>query len=337
MWKEHNQHDESVLENLFEDFDGEKSEKQSVPATYNGGMKKTILLALILCILWWGYYIYLASSDIQNWVETTTQPNGSDEIVLIDNSEKQVDENIGEVQNDFNNAQVPVYNDFSHLLSDISWDDAQDSKFSDMWWEENLSKIWSSTLKVAYPKWSYKPSVDPRWGAGFIYNTEKSYDELLLTYVVGFDENFDFVKWGKLPGLCWWECTRWIDWQDDTKWFSVRLAWKKQWYFDAIVNYPGSNQYGDYLWLQSFQFEPWKQYLISQRVKMNTIGESDGVLELKVNGNTLYVKEDVMYRSNSDVVVDSLLFTTFFWGNDESYASPRDTFINFSQFKIQQP
>lgn len=63
------------------------------------------------------------------------------------------------------------------------------------------------SLKAHYPKGSYKPSVDPCGGVSFYAPGPTSVDlttakEALFSYSVYFPQGFDFVKGGKLPGLC---------------------------------------------------------------------------------------------------------------------------------------
>ncbi|USN58566.1 MAG: hypothetical protein H6767_00085 [Candidatus Peribacteria bacterium] len=63
-------------------------------------------------------------------------------------------------------------------------------------------------MKILFPKGSYKPSAEPRGGAGFIYEIQDHYEKLALSYNLRFASNFDFVKGGKLPGLCGGQCPR---------------------------------------------------------------------------------------------------------------------------------
>jgi hypothetical protein len=63
------------------------------------------------------------------------------------------------------------------------------------------------SIKAHYPEGSYKPSVDPCGGVSFYAPGPPSVDlttgkEALFSYSVYFPEGFDFVKGGKLPGLC---------------------------------------------------------------------------------------------------------------------------------------
>ena len=202
-----------------------------------------------------------------------------------------------------------------------------------MWWEENIVKENTWILKVLFPAWSYKPSVDPRWWAWFIYNFWESHKSLKLSYDIMFDKDFDFVKWWKLPWLCWWTCSRW--WMGVEQWFSVRFSWKQDWYLDALSNLPWLDKFWVYTWKEIFKFTPWENYNISQEIVLNDVWKSNGTLKVYVNSELMYEKSDIIYRKSYDVNIDWLLFSTFFWWNDDSWATPKDTFIIFKNFKIE--
>ena len=63
------------------------------------------------------------------------------------------------------------------------------------------------SMQAKYPKGSFKPSATPRGGISFYAPGPANVDlttakEATLSYSVLFEEGFDFVKGGKLPGLC---------------------------------------------------------------------------------------------------------------------------------------
>jgi hypothetical protein len=69
---------------------------------------------------------------------------------------------------------------------------------------ELSSVIEEQVLKVNYPKGSYKPSADPKGGIGFYASPKEIFPEsnfITLYYDLYFDESFDPVKGGKLPGI----------------------------------------------------------------------------------------------------------------------------------------
>lgn len=72
---------------------------------------------------------------------------------------------------------------------------------------DNAVKVW----EAVYPKGSYKPSGETRGGFGFYlegpaegeWRTKlANASEVVFGYAVRFEKEFDFVKGGKLPGVC---------------------------------------------------------------------------------------------------------------------------------------
>ena len=65
------------------------------------------------------------------------------------------------------------------------------------------------SMQAHYPAGSYKPSASPRGGISFYAPGPADVDlttakEATLSYSVLFPSGFEFVKGGKLPGLCEW-------------------------------------------------------------------------------------------------------------------------------------
>ena len=340
-----NLQDEKVLETLFDDFsernDGNNVSQKAKKQSNNSGLYIKIGIVVVLFLLVAVIYLLLAK-----WWSENSKNN--DIVDIIDNTwvsttntqEKQDEKNdIPDTPlNNFSQAtttsnKIATSSPFSPFVADESWGGSEKSKFSSTWWEENLS-VTDSVITVSYPKWSYKPSASPRGGAGFIYSIDEWRQEATLEYDIKFAENFDFVRGWKLPGLCGGNCARWKSGEDQNEWFSLRGSWKKDGAFDTTLNYPGSPRYGQSLWISDVFFQAGKKYRISQRIKLNSLGNADGQLELQVNYKTIYLKEDVVFRTQ-DVNIDALLFTTFFGGSDESYATPVDTEAYFSNFNIK--
>jgi hypothetical protein len=47
-------------------------------------------------------------------------------------------------------------------------------------------------------------------------------------------------------------------------------------------------------------------------------------------------KENITFRLTGDMKIESVLFATFFGGNDPSFAAKKDENITFSDFKITE-
>ena len=68
--------------------------------------------------------------------------------------------------------------------------------------------------------------------------------------------------------------------------------------------------------------------LNTKELENNTYIGFDGL------GNNYYINNNVFYRKSATVFIDNFMFSTFFGGNDESWATPNDTYITFSNFSI---
>jgi hypothetical protein len=78
-----------------------------------------------------------------------------------------------------------------------------------------------------------------------------------------------------------------------------------------------------------FKMEPGKEYLITQQITLNDIGKENGIINILVNGVSVYKKDNVTIRISPDVQINSFLFSTFFGGKDTTYSSSKDTYIYF--------
>ena len=62
---------------------------------------------------------------------------------------------------------------------------------------------------------------------------------------------------------------------------------------------------------------------------MNTIGEADGELEVEVNGEFISAYGLTWRTAGDDVTIRGLFFSTFFGGNDSSWAPSKDVAAYF--------
>lgn len=211
----------------------------------------------------------------------------------------------------------------------------ENSQYTSIWWLENLTQD-KKTLHAFFPQWSYKPSVTPRGWAGFIYNSPELQGKkhVILSYTLWFADNFDFVKWGKLPGLCSGDCPRGGAGTDDG--FSTRFMWRKDGDLEVYGYLPDkSTSMGQSIGRGMFRFETWKYYELSQEIILNTLWKEDGILRVYVDDIMVYEKTDMMYQKETQLSLDTIIFSTFFGGGDTSWATPVDTSITFKDFQIQ--
>ncbi|KLO04817.1 hypothetical protein SCHPADRAFT_911425 [Schizopora paradoxa] len=64
--------------------------------------------------------------------------------------------------------------------------------------------------------------------------------------------------------------------------------------------------------------------MIWERVKLNTIGQEDGEVEVRVNGKQVILATNLTLRSSPEAKIQGLHFETFFGGKGPDWASPKD-------------
>ncbi|WP_145421732.1 polysaccharide lyase [Planctomycetes bacterium K23_9] len=261
-------------------------------------------------------------------------------------------------------AQIIYSNDFDHhqftgTYREHHWE----ADWNDPQWEDGIKekrvKIVDGyqayggsgrSLAVKYPKGKYGTK---NTGAQWIMELNDSYDEVLLSYSVKFKRGFDFVKGGKLPGLAGGTAPTGNVAANGYNGWTTRMMWRtthtgnpgspKQKTSPAIsyAKYrrsgpdndgriedetPWLDPDGDLTMLKSN-----KWYDITQRIKMNDVGTSNGVLQIWLNDVLLVDKQDVEYRKTNSIGIDKLYFSTFFGGGYSWRTSKYETayFDNF--------
>jgi hypothetical protein len=182
--------------------------------------------------------------------------------------------------------------------------------------------------------------------------------EATLGYSVMFDEDFEFQKGGKLPGLYGgdsdevaFSCS---GGRRDTRCWSARFMWRTAGAGEFYTYLPSSGQfatpnqalcnvkpfstcnptYGASVGRGAFTFQKgvWNQ--ISQRVLLNDAGQANGELELFFNGQSVINVGGLMLRSDDVGKIRGIVMQTFFGGNEASFASPKDQNAYFSDFSV---
>ena len=208
-----------------------------------------------------------------------------------------------------------------------------------------------SVLSIFYPAHSYTPSALPVGGTQFYALSPFDLtlvSSLTLNYSVFFPASYDFVLGGKLPGLyggtegcgggnaaadCW----------------STRMAWRSQGVGELYAYLPQDKQnvsalldvppysyvnsdYGISLGRGSFEYARGGWTNVSQTVRLqSTASSSDGVVEVRVNGEVV-IRYDQVYWPTG---VKGILFSTFFGGSTSDWATPVDQSSFFKDFSVR--
>ncbi len=192
-------------------------------------------------------------------------------------------------------------------------------------------KVRGKVLKVHYPK----GAVGPRKGGIQFNRTFKDVDSCYLDYYIKFDDKFDFVLGGKLPGLTSGgeKYTGGIHPSKGEGW-SARYMWLNR---GAIVVYfyylDMKSKWGDALNLYT-RFESGRWYRITQYIKINSEDKFDGEMRVWIDGESVLVKNDVRYRIAPLGRINSFYFSTFFGGASADWAPKKDEAIFFDDIVV---
>lgn len=211
----------------------------------------------------------------------------------------------------------------------------------------------SKVLQIKYPagiiqdqKTRWKPRFEPVEAA-------------TLSYKVMFPKDFDFVRGGKLPGLAGGSAPMGGASTAEADGFSFRIMWRE---FGVLCNYVyNMDKNKTWKWGANFLYtsdidknkvitkEMWqdmdkrfedRMYLVPGQwhelktyIKMNTPGKEDGKIISWLDGKEA-VNINLRFRKDNSFGIDKLLFTTFFGGNDETWAPKKEEVVYFDDIKI---
>jgi hypothetical protein len=243
-------------------------------------------------------------------------------------------------------AQEQSTFEISKIKQQLPWMKHWQTSDRGSWGLNNLEITRDSTqkfdrvLRVRYPANSASPTVskkegNPLGGAQFYSKLNLSpQDSLTLSYYVRFSENFNFVKGGKLPGLFGGKGNNGGNIPDGTDGFSTRYMWRKQGDGEIYAYLPTSKNHGTSIDRGSWQFKPGQWYHLRQQVTLNQPDRQNGSIRVWVNDRKVIDRTGLVFRTTKDLKIDGILFSTFFGGNDSSWATPQDVYVDFADFSV---
>lgn len=160
-----------------------------------------------------------------------------------------------------------------------------------------------------------------------------------LSYTLRLSKDFDFVKGGKLPGLCGGpENVSGGRPANGKNGFSARLMWRKDGRGEAYVYH--KNQKGDYgdsfAFPADFRFPTDTPVKVRIAVTMNSLGKRDGMLRVWIDDKLFVERSDMEWRSVETFGVDGLYFETFHGGGDSSWAPTRPCWVEFTEMRVKK-
>ncbi|TFK22711.1 alginate lyase [Coprinopsis marcescibilis] len=219
------------------------------------------------------------------------------------------------------------------------------------------------SLRVHYPKGSYRPGAEPRGGISFYSHGPASFDftraqEATLGYSVWFPPDFDWVRGGKLPGLLGGnskdEAYGCSGGRKDTNCWSARLVWRAKGVGEiyaylppydipgfeankALCSIPQNtcdDSFGISIGRGNFTLTPGAWTTVAERVKLNDVGRANGEMDLFVDGRRVLGARNIIIRPGAEGKIQGVYFSSFFGGSTPDWATPKDQDIYIADVSV---
>lgn len=179
---------------------------------------------------------------------------------------------------------------------------------------------------------------------GAVFNT------MMVTYELAFDQNFDWVKGGKLPGLRGGlnstGCSGGNK-ADGLDCFSSRLMWRKNGAGEVYAYIPTPNNFcsekditcnsdfGISIDRGAFGFTNGQWVRVTMIVRLNDPPNvANGYIGLYYNDLQAISQSDLQIRASDAVAANGLYLSTFFGGSDASWATPVTTHTYYRNIRL---
>jgi len=206
-------------------------------------------------------------------------------------------------------------------------------------------------LQLKYPKGCVGPNDKIEEGipacAGQVQQPlQVSAEEMWVAYDIQFEEGFEFVKGGKLPGLCGGKCYTGGNRPAVGDGWSARIMWRKD---GNVVQYlyfvDQAGTYGDdALWnlngtAEQKQFVPGQWHRVVTRVVLNSVttegtGDKNGVVQSWFDGELSLDLDTLRLRDSTNQKIDEFYLSTFHGGSDTTWAPTKDVFVRYDNFVV---
>jgi len=220
------------------------------------------------------------------------------------------------------------------------------------------------SMQAHYPKGSFTFGNDPQGGFSFYAPGPASVNlttakEATFGYSVFFQEGFDWVKGGTLPGLYGGDsdevalsCS---GGRRSDECFSARLMWRTDGAGEFYTYLPpftdsqfAANKvqcsvapfsdcnptFGASVGRGAFHFKSGAWNTVSERVRLNDVGQANGEIELFVEGESVISVSGLILRARDAGKMRGIQAQTFFGGSSPDFATPVDTNVYFSDFSV---
>lgn len=204
-------------------------------------------------------------------------------------------------------------------------------------------------LQLKYPKGCVGPNDEgerPACAGQIKQPLDVSAEEMWVAYDIQFEPGFEFVKGGKLPGLCGGKCYTGGNRPSVGDGWSARIMWRTE---GAVVQYlyfvdQGSTYGDDAKWnlgetTEQKHFVPGTWHHVVTRVVMNSVstegtGDKNGIVQSWFDGELSLDLDTLRLRDFQDQKIDEFYLSTFHGGNDDTWAPTNDVFVRYDNFVV---
>jgi hypothetical protein len=215
---------------------------------------------------------------------------------------------------------------------------AKDGGIRHRWGEPNVAALPKeagtdgSVLRVRYPAGSFSPGRSPVVGGAGFELARPSAAKLCLSYKVRFPEGFDFAKGGKLPGLFGGAAPRGCVAAGAADGFSARLMWRASGAGELYLYAPDRGaRCGESIGRGSWTFGRGAWTAVMQRIAFGKGRSGGDLIEVRIDGRPVVRLEAALSPSSARA---GLLFSTFFGGDDASWATRAEQHADFADFRL---
>jgi len=202
-------------------------------------------------------------------------------------------------------------------------------------------------LRVTYSGGGFGPSNGTQLYS--LWNSSSGFQSMLLTYEVAFDTDFPWVQGGKLPGLRGGSDVNSCDGGSESNGdcFSTRIMWRKQAEGEAYAymltphntcsssDFICNSDFGVSIDRGAFTFQSGQWNRISLLVQLNSAPHTaNGLIQVYFNDVRAISQPNLQFSNTSGLTIGGLFFSTFFGGDDASWAPPNDTHTYFRNVQL---
>ena len=150
-----------------------------------------------------------------------------------------------------------------------------------------------------------------------------------------FEQGFDFQLGGALPGFASGTAIDDGGQPNGHDGFSAQMMWAEGGDAISYVYHPdNTNPFGDGLHWANSSFTPGQWTNVETRVRLNTPGLNDGIIEGWMDGELVLRQTNLHFRDTADLQIEGLFFSTFFGDGTQEGTPSRNETIDFDNFVV---